>query len=111
MKIMEFTKSIRQLEAPPDRDDIGWHQAEAALHRARTNPNLKENAICGMAWLHLKRGNTEAVGNLLGKLGSVFPAPSPSCYIATSVSQRFKPLHRRTLEPSRQCNRSRDGMD
>ena len=77
MKIMEFTKSIRQLEAPPDRDDIGWHQAEAALHRARTNPNLKENAICGMAWLHLKRGNTEAVGNLLGKLASVFPAPSP----------------------------------
>jgi len=77
MKIMEFTKSIRQLEAPPDRDDIGWHQAEAALHRARTNPELKENAICGMAWLHLKRGNTEVVGNLLGKLASVFPAPSP----------------------------------
>ena len=33
-KIMEFTRSIRQLEAPPDRDDIGWHQAEAALDRA-----------------------------------------------------------------------------
>ena len=77
MKIMELTKSIRQLEAPPDRDDIGWHQAEAALHRARTNPNLKEKAICGLAWLHLKRGNTDAVGKLLGKLASVFPAPSP----------------------------------
>ena len=77
MKVMEFTKSIRQLEASPDRDDVGWHQAEAALHRARTNPELKENAICGLAWFHLKRGNTEAVGKLLGKLASVFPAPSP----------------------------------
>ena len=76
-KIMEFTRSIRQLEAPPDRDDIGWHQAEAALDRARKNPNLKENAICGLAWLHLKRGNTDAVGNLQGKLVILFPSPSP----------------------------------
>ncbi len=27
--IVEFTKSIRQLEASPDNDDVGWHQAEA----------------------------------------------------------------------------------
>ncbi|MFN9412408.1 MAG: hypothetical protein ACK56W_10010 [Pirellula sp.] len=26
MKIMEFNKAKRQLEASPDRDDIGWYQ-------------------------------------------------------------------------------------
>jgi hypothetical protein len=72
----EFIKSIRQLESQPDRDEVGWHQAESALDRARKNPDLKEKAICGLAWLHLKRGNTVAVGNLQAKLASIFPAPS-----------------------------------
>ncbi len=69
----EFTKSIRQIEALPDQDEVGWHQAEAALRRAMLNPSLKENAICGLAWLYLRRGNAEAVSR------SCYPSRQDHC--------------------------------
>lgn len=93
----EFTKSIRQIEALPDQDEVGWHQAEAALRRAMLNPNLKENAICGLAWLYLRRGNVEAVSRLQGKLASVFPAPSLNL---ESQLGRIRLYHSLVAEPA-----------
>lgn len=73
----EFASAVRQIEAPADKDDLGWHQAEAKLQRALGDPELKNRAICALAWLHLRRGNVEAIRKFTNRLQSLFPNPSP----------------------------------
>jgi hypothetical protein len=79
-KAKEFASAVRQIEAPADKDDLGWHQAEAKLQRALGDPELKNRAICALAWLHLRRGNTEAIRKFTSRLQSLFPNPSPDLH-------------------------------
>jgi hypothetical protein len=76
----EFVSAVRQIEAPADKDDLGWLQAEAKLQRALGDPKLKNRAICALAWLHLRRGNVEAIRKFTSRLPNLFPNPSPDLH-------------------------------
>lgn len=53
-----------------------WSKAEAVLMRSMQNAAERERAIRGLAILHIRRGNTQAIIKFCGQIDSIFPTRS-----------------------------------
>jgi hypothetical protein len=69
----EIDAAIRSLSSPKSAD---WEQAEATLKQAMKSPKLRERATLALALLHIKRGNQQAIANLIRKKEGLFTSKS-----------------------------------
>jgi hypothetical protein len=63
---------LRGLDSPSPSD---WQKAEAMLNLSMKNPDERARATCGLAILHIRRGNTIAIESLNRKIAAMFPQP------------------------------------
>jgi hypothetical protein len=70
----DIRSAIGQLQTVEKSD---WKPAEARLTAALANPDLRTQALLGLALFQVKRGNHESVGKFLDKHATYFPTPSP----------------------------------